>query len=359
MARKRKKKGDPLGQWHEAFGAEKDPAGGEDSPPAAPSEKAVPEKGAVPAGDAPPPTKRDEVEGEGDGGGEEFVEAPPGREPYWQEEPPSAGGEEEPPISQWEESLHEVTREEEESEGVPEEEEDEFAWPTVKDVEGGGPADEEGTHGGGIPAEGPAPKWTASEEGERMETPSGNAPQGGHGELQSIQKTLESAMGDLADLRKNRGSAVSGGLRQAGEMLDAQHRRVMDLLRNNENLTREARLVQTSVDKRREAKVELETQIEELKGLVDQLSLAGDRLSEERANLTEQKQRAGSDNERMKGEVQSLRESIERLTNERVDLDTETADLEKKRDHLEEDVRRLTKLKEEYLANLARFREDS
>jgi uncharacterized protein YoxC len=60
----------------------------------------------------------------------------------------------------------------------------------------------------------------------------------------------------------------------------------------------------------------------------------------------------------MKGESQSLREAIDRLTSDRTGLDEETAELEKKRDRLEEDVRRLTKLKEEYLANLARFRED-
>jgi chromosome segregation ATPase len=176
--------------------------------------------------------------------------------------------------------------------------------------------------------------------------------------LDTIQREIETVVNELADLRKRRASEVIEGLNQAGEILEAQHRRVMDLLRTNEGQAREARTAFASVEKRRDIKRELESQLEELNAINEQLAATGDRLAADRDKFTADKDHAAEENSRMKGENQSLREQIERLDTEKIELETETVDLEKQKDHLEEDVRRLTRLKEEYLANIARFREE-
>jgi len=391
MARKRKKKkkGDPLGQWKEFFQEEgkgrpegsepakaepvkadvhaEEPSETQEAPPSPEAEPPfpAPEETPVTAEPSPPENGGEEEiegemeearEGEGEANGEAFVDPPPEDDPYWKEERGGAEPEKEAevPLSQWEESLHEVTREPQDEEEPVEEEEGEeaFAWPTAEDVKNDAGGDESPE----IPVS--EQKSSLNEEEKVMEETNDDLPKAETGELGRIRQTIESVVQELSQLRTNRAGEVLDGLSKAGEVLEAQHRSVMDLLRNNDILAREARATNASVEKRREMVRDLEGQIAELRDANEQLRGTGERLDGDRGSLTDQKTRSTEENTRMKGESQSLREAIDRLTSERTGLDEETAELEKKRDRLEEDVRRLTKLKEEYLANLARFRED-
>jgi cell division protein FtsB len=403
MARRRKKKkGDALSQWQEFF-SDKDgegkgpPSSGEPTPVPRnedefPTEDEVLDEPLTPPSEEPEEDLsetgdeevEEEVEGEVEGeveedeGEEDFVEHPKGEEAYWKEEKPA----DDVPISQWEKSLTDASKDDledddDEEEEVLPEEDDDFAWPSVDDVEAA-----EASHASDAEAtpeptdsspeaemaageteetagqdDGPE-RSTNMEEENMEEAPQEDAPQADTGQLDGIQGDIESVVNELSDLRSRHAQEVLQGLGQAGEILEAQHRQIMDLLRTNEGQAREARTTFASVEKRSDIKSELETQLTELRSINEQLKTTGDRLSADRDKFTADRDQATEENTRMKGESQSLREQIERLDTERTDLEAETADLDKQRNVLEEDVRRLTRLKEEYLANIARFREE-
>jgi uncharacterized coiled-coil DUF342 family protein len=177
------------------------------------------------------------------------------------------------------------------------------------------------------------------------------------GDLDPIQKNLESIFQAQAQSTRSAEEQVLSNLREGASLLEGQYRKIIDMLRNNELHAREAGKVGDSVKKRRDMKASIETAIEELKGANDQIEKNLGRLDSEKEGLIFEKEKATGENDEFNAVIRELTEDIASLSTENDELGTETAKLEKERDRLEEDVRRLTRLKEEYLANVSRFRE--
>lgn len=177
------------------------------------------------------------------------------------------------------------------------------------------------------------------------------------GELGQIQSGLESMFRQQAEAATSSSGRVIGSLREAGEILDRHYRKIIEMLRANELLMRDAGRIGESVKKRRELKASIEDAINELTSATEQLDKNQQRLGAEKEGLLSEKEKATGENDELNATIRELTEEISSLQKESEDLAIETASLEKDRDRLEEDVRRLTRLKEEYLANVARFRE--
>jgi hypothetical protein len=177
-------------------------------------------------------------------------------------------------------------------------------------------------------------------------------------ELEPIQSGLEGIFRDQSEAAQSASGNVLDNVRKAGDILDSQYRRILDLLRSNEMMVRSASKTAESVHKRTELQGTIEEAINELNTANSGLEGNVHRLQSEREGLDNEKDRATTENDELNASIRELSEEISSLSSENESLATETADLEKQRDRLEEDVRRLTRLKEEYLANVARFREE-
>ncbi len=176
-------------------------------------------------------------------------------------------------------------------------------------------------------------------------------------ELAPIQESLEGVFKEQAEAASGAAGRVISNLKEAGEILDRQYRKIIDMLRANELLTRDAGRINESVKKRRELKTSIEEAITELSSANEQLDKNYQRLVSEKDGLLSEKEKATGENDELIASIREFTEDISSLQKESEDLTGETAKLEKERDRLEEDVRRLSRLKEEYLANVARFRE--
>lgn len=189
------------------------------------------------------------------------------------------------------------------------------------------------------------------------ETPKMTSDSKPSGELGSIQTGLEGIFKQQAEAAASASGRVVGNLKESGEILDRQYRRIIEMLRAVELLMRDAGKVGESVKKRRELKASIEEAIGELTVATEQLDKNHQRLGAEKEGLLSEKDNATGENDELNATIRELTEDISSFQKESEDLTLETAGLEKERDRLEEDVRRLTRLKEEYLANVARFRE--
>ncbi len=177
------------------------------------------------------------------------------------------------------------------------------------------------------------------------------------GTLERVQEGLAEAFQDHRQKVLEYKVLVSEGLRQSVGALDLQSEKIVELLKANQDLVRSTVASAQEIAKHGDRQRELEADVKELRARADELAQRARVLSEEKGQLQGTLKRGTEEQVRATDQNRSLRDQIEKLEKEQESLARENQKLEKQRDKLQGDVERLSKLREEYLSNIAKYRE--
>lgn len=172
-----------------------------------------------------------------------------------------------------------------------------------------------------------------------------------------IRTKLDGIVGESSGRLVELKLAAAESFDRAFTRLEDEARHVRDSLARNESLAREAAKVVDQARVLETDQEELEASVEQLQERVKALTERGEELSELKGKLDETKGELEDAVREQLDESSRLQGEVDRLTTKKDGLETETTKLEKAKTKLEEDVARLVKLREEYLAAIKRLRD--
>ena len=156
---------------------------------------------------------------------------------------------------------------------------------------------------------------------------------------------------------------VSGGVRTAvarqlvaanqdlKSVYETEHQWRLDLLKANEDLSRETVSMETEIRKLQQENLQLKATLAELTKQRDALAIEVANLSRQRDVLKEQTDKSSAERDH-------LDSAVKELTRERESLSKHVGELGKELAKLKADVERLEALRKEYLSQIARFRSE-
>lgn len=150
----------------------------------------------------------------------------------------------------------------------------------------------------------------------------------------------------------------SEGVGQAASLIEQQNARIAELLRAHEELARQMAATEQQIAGYEATQTELDIKVKGLRERRDGLVDRNKKLEDERNSLREQVAQATERSEKAVEQNAALQGELDGLERKTDDLERETARLEKRRDKVRDDVARLTQLRDEYLAQLERFKEE-
>lgn len=152
-------------------------------------------------------------------------------------------------------------------------------------------------------------------------------------------------------------AATAAAMRdQARAMLDEQTAALVGLLRDTESLTRQASLTEIEMANQRQVQARLAGELDELRTRQTSMEAETARLSAERDAAAKGCAEQERGNTALAGQIGGLGKAVDKLEKEALALTREREKLEQKRLRLEEDLVRLRKIRDDYLAGIARFR---
>jgi chromosome segregation ATPase len=133
--------------------------------------------------------------------------------------------------------------------------------------------------------------------------------------------------------------------------------RLMDLLKSNEELTRETYLTQVEIKRASSLQESLMKNLAGHKDQIEMLDVETENLEKELEKLSKELNSLMSGNKELDGKKAGFDKDISRLKYERDVLANENAKLKIKQDKFAGEVASLKKIREEYLAQIAKFKE--
>lgn len=143
---------------------------------------------------------------------------------------------------------------------------------------------------------------------------------------------------------------------QARALVDEQTATLVALLRETESLTRQASLTEIEMANQRQVQARLTDDLRELQGRQAAAQAETARLATERDAAAKAAAEQERGNKELAGQIGGLGKAVDKLEKEALALTREREKLEQKRMRLEEDLVRLRKIRDDYLAGIARFR---
>ncbi len=151
--------------------------------------------------------------------------------------------------------------------------------------------------------------------------------------------------------------AVAAKMRdEARAIVEEQTATLIGLLRETEQLTRQASMTEIEISTQRQVHIRLNADLTELETNRDALLLEGETLDEQKGEAVEARDEVADANKVVKKQISDLGKASQKLEKEASGLTREREKLEQKRQRLEEDLVRLRKIRDDYLAGIARFR---
>lgn len=192
----------------------------------------------------------------------------------------------------------------------------------------------------------------------RLARTSSTADKGITTQLEQLQANLSALFADHRQKVLEYKVVVSEGITQAVGVLDMQSERIVELLKTNQELTRAVTQMAGQINKHESLHIDLEHEIVDLRERRDTLLARTKSLQDERNTLSADVRRASEENRSATEANESLLHQSEKLDRENATLHRETQKLEKERDRLTADVERLSRMRQEYMDNIKRYRDE-
>lgn len=159
-----------------------------------------------------------------------------------------------------------------------------------------------------------------------------------------------------ADKSEGRAATAAAMRDQARQMVDEQTATLVALLRDTESLTRQASLTEIEMANQRHVQARLQADLAQLQTQRAAMEAESARMAAERDTAAKAFAEQERGNKELAGQIGALGKAVDKLEKEALGLTREREKLEQKRMRLEEDLVRLRKIRDDYLAGIARFR---
>lgn len=151
--------------------------------------------------------------------------------------------------------------------------------------------------------------------------------------------------------------AVAARMRdEARAIVEEQTNTLVALMRETEQITRQASMTEIEISNQRQVHIGLNGDLAQLQSSRDELVDAGESLQAEKDEAEAAHDAVLEGNRAIKKQIADLGKATHKLEKEASTLTREREKLEQKRQRLEEDLVRLRKIRDDYLAGIARFR---
>jgi chromosome segregation ATPase len=151
--------------------------------------------------------------------------------------------------------------------------------------------------------------------------------------------------------------AVAARMRdEARAIVEEQTNTLVTLMRETEQLTRQASMTEIEISNQRQVHIRLHADLTELEANHEQLVGEGEVLEEQKDEAQAARDEVADGNKAVRKQIADLGKATAKLEKEASSLTREREKLEQKRQRLEEDLVRLRKIRDDYLAGIARFR---
>lgn len=151
--------------------------------------------------------------------------------------------------------------------------------------------------------------------------------------------------------------AVAARMRdEARAIVEEQTNTLVTLMRETEQLTRQASMTEIEISNQRQVHIRLNADLTELESHHETLLAEGEVLAEQKDEAVAARDEVADANKATKKQITDLGKATAKLEKEASGLTREREKLEQKRQRLEEDLVRLRKIRDDYLAGIARFR---
>jgi chromosome segregation ATPase len=150
---------------------------------------------------------------------------------------------------------------------------------------------------------------------------------------------------------------VAEGIKRAQEAIQVQHNLVLDLLRSNAEVARQAAVDMGSMERFQNLQSELSGQIGELKEMDRNLGETIERLTSDRDEASRRKKDLATQIDDLTDAIHQLNVQLDHLERDNDALKKEKTALTKEQTRLQTEVDRLKKIKDEHLSSIARYQE--
>jgi chromosome segregation ATPase len=173
----------------------------------------------------------------------------------------------------------------------------------------------------------------------------------------AARKPARKAPAKLAKVGDDKRLAVAAKMRdEARAIVDEQTNTLVTLMRETEQLTRQASMTEIEISNQRQVHIRLNADLVELETHHETLLAEGEVLDEQKDEAVAARDEVADANKATKKQITDLGKATAKLEKEASGLTREREKLEQKRQRLEEDLVRLRKIRDDYLAGIARFR---
>lgn len=179
-----------------------------------------------------------------------------------------------------------------------------------------------------------------------------------------IPEDLEEIKGELTAVFHGQGQrmteyrvVVAQGLKKVQDELEATLNGARELLARSAEIFGDAQDALASTDRYEGLQSEIEAQLRELKRVNNELGDAGERLRSEREDLMKQRKETTDGNETVREEIHKLTSELDRLEIDNEVVRKDLKSLQRKKNTLQKEVDALQERRQEFLAEIAKYKE--